>query len=591
MVGSGWKDGALHDLVTRGARFGLTLLLVVPNLNRNRLPTAPIMRLVPFVTVITLAAAFALAGGGSARAEQPVPLWLPWEGGALWTYTQGPHGDLAEALDFQPPDAGGQPCESFVSSFWVTASADGTAVTRANGVEVQHNGGFSTGYYHLDNVQVEDGQQVSAGQRLGTPSCCPDGEVQGCWATGPHVHFYTWYSGARQGAYGLNLGGWLVAGDGCLVRNEERVCADSRIVSNTPRSLDGSPTSRADIVLLLDTSGGARSQPELIDAARTLLQALRSDDSVAIVSFDSAAGVPMEFGPAFQRSLIDRRLLKAMHGAGISESANLRAGLGRSCSEILDHGTAPSKAIVLLSGGKHSTGSTSAAQRCLMSSGVPVYAYSSGDSSAALARIARATGGEYRPLAEVSNTYCEFRRIRSLASGDPPGRCSAYQLATGDVLLLPFNIPANQDEATLEVQWRVASGDAVPGGITPRIHGPGGGIIKLPLSGITVEERDGAVVFKIVRPLAGAWRLSVSGENLPPEGVYVTFSGKTVPQAPPAPSEMPSPSAGPTDPPTDSATPTPGDSRTPTPVPTKEPRPTAEPQPTPPSLETPPVND
>ena len=62
--------------------------------------------------------------------QQNVYLSLPWEGGATWRYSTGPHGPsgIPEALDLQPPDAAGKPCELFTSSFWVVASAPGLTI-------------------------------------------------------------------------------------------------------------------------------------------------------------------------------------------------------------------------------------------------------------------------------------------------------------------------------------------------------------------------------------------------------------------------------------------------------------------------------
>ena len=156
-------------------------------------------RLAPIVLGIVLTGV--LIGIGSpakAGAVQPIQLWLPWEGGSLWTYTQGPHGQDLEALDLQPPDAAGKPCEVFHSSFWVTAAADGTVTDIPNAVEIDHGGGFSSVYYHLENKQVKTGDHVKVGDRLGTPGCCPDGAgLDGCSATAPHLHFYVTFNGAR----------------------------------------------------------------------------------------------------------------------------------------------------------------------------------------------------------------------------------------------------------------------------------------------------------------------------------------------------------------------------------------------------------
>lgn len=536
---------------------------------------------------LLIAVLLALAGGGSARAEQPTTLWLPWEGGGLWTYTQGPHGDELEALDFQPPDAGGQPCEGFLSSFWVTAATDGTVSLRPNGIEIDHGDGFGTGYYHMGNVQVAEGQHVVAGERLGNPGCCPDGAVEGCWATGPHLHFYTLYNGVRQPIAGINLGGWLVGEDGCLTRAEETVCADSRIISNTPDPVGASGP--ADIVVLLDTSQAelAASDADVSDAALAILQAAKDDDRISVIDFNSRVRTRAPLQTVSVGGALEPALAEAVLTEKEDSTANLRLGLAAACRELIVRGESKSRAVILISSGQDTTDNADGAEACLSRHGVPVFTYRTGEEPAPLlARVSEATGGTYRPLSEVRNLYCEFRLVRAVISGDPPGRCSALRIEPGDVLSLPFTIPADQDAATLEIRWRQRDlpGDEAEDGLTmnPTILAPSHTVLPTPYPGIEFTEDAGSATFRIARPVAGTWSLTVSSENVPEGGVYVTFSGSTTPQAPPEPEATEEPSAGPTDPPTDTPEPTATQSPdgSPTPEPTR-PEPTAEPQPTP----------
>ena len=139
--------------------------------------------------------------------QQPIGLWLPWEAGTSWRLTFGPHGTSSDgsgsALDFQPPDAGGAACDSgFSSRYWVVAAAAGRVINLPNALEVDHGGGFRTGYMHLQEKLITSGE-VAAGERLGKVSCCPDGPVDNCWATAPHLHFYTVLQGAKQGIAGI----------------------------------------------------------------------------------------------------------------------------------------------------------------------------------------------------------------------------------------------------------------------------------------------------------------------------------------------------------------------------------------------------
>lgn len=59
-----------------------------------------------------------------------------------------------------------------------------------NTVEIDHGDGWSTLYAHLDEIDVEPGQSLAAGQRIGTVGATGV-------ATGPHVHVELHYNGER----------------------------------------------------------------------------------------------------------------------------------------------------------------------------------------------------------------------------------------------------------------------------------------------------------------------------------------------------------------------------------------------------------
>jgi LasA protease len=126
-------------------------------------------------------------------------LQLPFETGVEWAYTGGPHGGWGSgsawaALDFAPSrDALG--CVQ--SDDWVVAVADGMVARSGGGAVVQdlHGDGLEqTGwtilYFHIESRdRVEVGTFLSAGDRIGHPSC------EGGVSTGTHVHLARRFNG------------------------------------------------------------------------------------------------------------------------------------------------------------------------------------------------------------------------------------------------------------------------------------------------------------------------------------------------------------------------------------------------------------
>lgn len=151
-----------------------------------------------------------LAGISTASASDEPEFRFPWQDGIYWqTGEAGFHG-TNDALDFFPPDTplGGtlscvwDPDWTLVESkYWILASATGTVAEIGNAyVLLDHGNGWTSRYYHLSSPQVEVGETIVPGMRLGHPSTLGD-----C-ATGPHVHF--WVRGpAGETTYNVSLSG------------------------------------------------------------------------------------------------------------------------------------------------------------------------------------------------------------------------------------------------------------------------------------------------------------------------------------------------------------------------------------------------
>ena len=125
--------------------------------------------------------------------QPPWPRGELWAGGGVHSNTGG-GSSPRNSLDF---------FESYLSwggdtsNIWVSASNAGIArVYSECFVQVVHPNGWVSGYYHLENILINDFDNVKINQKLSnyaddlmTATC------QGGSSTGPHVHFSIYYDG------------------------------------------------------------------------------------------------------------------------------------------------------------------------------------------------------------------------------------------------------------------------------------------------------------------------------------------------------------------------------------------------------------
>ena len=145
---------------------------------------------------------------------------LPFEPGAVWAFTGGPHagwdsGSAWAALDFAPLDV--MACA--MSTQWVTAVADGFIVRAADGAVIEdldgdgyEQTGWDVLYMHMAaQDRVAAGTYVYSGDRIGHPSC------EGGVASAAHLHLARKYNGewiSADGPIPFILGGWASSGNG-----------------------------------------------------------------------------------------------------------------------------------------------------------------------------------------------------------------------------------------------------------------------------------------------------------------------------------------------------------------------------------------
>ncbi|MFN3308817.1 MAG: LysM peptidoglycan-binding domain-containing protein [Anaerolineales bacterium] len=152
---------------------------------------------------------------------------LPFEVGAKWVFTGGPHGAWDSgsawgALDFAP-DREAVGCVP--SDEWVVAMANGPIVRVGEGVVIQdvddpqsspadgfEQTGWAILYLHIESRdRVSAGVYLKAGERIGHPSC------EGGLSSGTHVHIARKYHGEWIPAdqdIPFVLDGWVSVGTG-----------------------------------------------------------------------------------------------------------------------------------------------------------------------------------------------------------------------------------------------------------------------------------------------------------------------------------------------------------------------------------------
>jgi LasA protease len=148
--------------------------------------------------------------------DAPPALDLPfarpqtWQFNGVHTWTGDDDGSPMSSIDFTRSWSQGWGDDT--SQDRVSAAHDGeVSVYSSCFVQVQHRGGFATRYYHLDKLEVVNGQRVTAGDVLGTYAGDQDQALcSGGQSTGPHLHFALLRNGQYFSLQDVRLSGYRV---------------------------------------------------------------------------------------------------------------------------------------------------------------------------------------------------------------------------------------------------------------------------------------------------------------------------------------------------------------------------------------------
>ncbi|MEJ6476689.1 M23 family metallopeptidase [Pseudoalteromonas piscicida] len=133
---------------------------------------------------------------------------LPWPSGYAW-YSGGAHSNTGSGYPYSSLDFNNGSGGWGSNTPWVQAAHSGT-VTRYSqcNIRVTHSSGYSTQYYHMENLQYNTGDVISAGAWLGRyANDKPTALCQGGQSSGPHVHFSLLYNGGH-----ISLHNWYISG-------------------------------------------------------------------------------------------------------------------------------------------------------------------------------------------------------------------------------------------------------------------------------------------------------------------------------------------------------------------------------------------
>ncbi len=133
-----------------------------------------------------------------------------WHFNGIHTWTGDDDGSPMSSIDMTR--SWGQNWGNDTSTDWVSASHDGIiSVFSSCFVRITHDSGWATDYYHLDNVQFNNGDEIKAGDFISnyadnlTQAIC-----QGGHSFSPHVHFALVKDGSRHSLSEQALSNWTM---------------------------------------------------------------------------------------------------------------------------------------------------------------------------------------------------------------------------------------------------------------------------------------------------------------------------------------------------------------------------------------------
>ncbi|MBI3944978.1 MAG: VWA domain-containing protein [Armatimonadetes bacterium] len=273
-----------------------------------------------------------------------------------------------------------------------------------------------------------------------------------------------------------------------------------------------------ELALIIDSSGSMGwNDPGNYrkSASKMLVDMAEEKDAMAVVDFDSSVrtwaslttitGKPGESTP-------DRNALKAaIDKVDSSGGTNIEAGLQRGYSELAASTTNAPKAAILLTDGEGTYSGVATQQ--FAAKGWPVYTIAlTGAADEALMRsIASATGGEYAKAPTQHNLAELFARLRGAPKGESTVANTQGNVNPGETVSNEVTIDGQMEAATFSTTWS-------NGTMSLSLQRPDGTTVDQSEPGVTFGSAGRFAFFTIEKPMAGLWRMSVTGTNVPTGG-------------------------------------------------------------------------
>lgn len=275
-------------------------------------------------------------------------------------------------------------------------------------------------------------------------------------------------------------------------------------------------------VLLIDRSGSMSIDDRIglvKIGANNFLNLLSIQDAVGVTSFSSSSSV--DFSLADVNNSTINGAASAVQSLSASGSTNIGDGLltalgqltsqsQRSCNEI----------VVLLSDGDHNTGTApQSVIPTLQKEGVTVLTVGVGNGistsgQATLQDIATQTGGKYYRFVDASSLPSLFTLLVAESTGNAPlAFAPTNSISANQIVEFPIYVEGGADSVTFGLSLANTSDD-----ITLSLQSPSGRIINKSSasnnSDLEYINAPNSAIFRIVKPEAGTWKMSVSSGSM-----------------------------------------------------------------------------